>query len=260
MPYSKGEHSPLKKYALIALALLISLSGCGGGSSSNDPTNPVNPDAEWAFNDGDSATLGVWSSNIQGSEIGGISVVLRGDGRVDVISLGGTTGMTGIIGITTGRVNPDGTFETSEGTVRASGTLSHLGASVVVKRADDLGISTGLSKATTQPDKYSAYRGVWQGTYRIGDDVEEYPISFAVNEAGFVTGTITEGAAEGTLYGRVDDEAKTMILTVPYLNGSQPGWKFTAEEELDGTPHVSGTIASHDISDPTTGTWSADRQ
>jgi hypothetical protein len=247
----------LKFHAIFALLLAVVLAGCGGGGGVShlpDPGDPDQVEAEWTFAPADTSTLGVWTKDNAGSEFGGVSAVLKGNGQIQIISTGAVTGLTGITGTVTGAVDAeDGSFDITGGGIRATGVVNHSSGSVTVSRVGEPDITVEMSSATTTAANYSAYRGVWTGTYTMDD--EDYALTFTVNEAGFITGNIAEGLAAGTLYGRVDEESGEITLTIPFVNASSTGWKFTTDQVQDGS--VSGTITSHNIDDTRMGIWTA---
>lgn len=249
-----------KRCILASLALLVVAAGCGGGGGPTSPADPGTPGdpgqttGEWTFSAGDASTLAVWSSS---NNYVRISAVLHKNGNIDIVSAGGNNAT--MVGTTSGTVDADGNISTTSGSLRATGKVTHQSASLRVFKPNAPALVTSILTGTLAPESYCIYRGTWSGTYKLNDSVT-HPLPLIVNEAGYVTGTISQGSAAGEVCGVVDTAARTLTMKVVPPSTTQSGWKLSGAIDVQASPNTaSGTIESADLFNPQSGIWSITR-
>lgn len=231
--------------------IAAALAGCGGTAPVDiiDPGDGTIPGTDiWVFRNGDTSTAAVWTAN---TATGGMSAVLRNDGNIEIISTGQITGSTG------GTANTLGTFSASSGNIRASGVVTRDSADIAIWYPSTPSVKIPVKMPRTAAPNYSAYMGSWQGTYKMADNIDR-SMTIYINEAGYISGFISDGPCTGVLYGRVNQSTVSMLQ--PSISTTQPGWAF------DGTisgaashAQFQGQVRSNNVLNTETGTWTLSR-
>jgi hypothetical protein len=234
---------------ILAVSLLLSLCGCGGGGITNPPTGGGGSATyEWTFDQPASTRMGLWSAEYTEAAV---DVSLSGTGVVTVIAY--TPVFAGTL---TAPASRDGSFSAVASGVAFVGKATHNGTHVELYRTTLPNVKHISDCQPVASDAYSDARGTWTGTL-LAEGGTPVAVQFVADDAGLISGTLGTGAAAKPVTGFVSEDGGVGLTALGQDTRSTYMLYGSVASSGGHVTTISGTFVSKELAAGIHGTWTA---